>query len=70
MDIVTIRFAQLVLTGVVIVVQVLSFVILKFNDLKHLNESVNKLDKNVEKNGDRLDEFGERIANIEGRLEN
>lgn len=47
----------------------LMFIIIKFNDLKHLERSVNRMATAQEKMVDEQKSQGERIAKIEGRLD-
>ena len=39
------------------------------NDLMHISAKLEAIDKHVMNNGRRLDEYGERIAKIEGKLD-
>ena len=44
------------------------FILIKMNDLKHLELSVKELKGFIQKLDDRIDKFGERIARIEGKI--
>lgn len=44
------------------------FILIKMNDLKHLELSVKELKGFILKLDDRIDKFGERIARIEGKI--
>jgi len=44
------------------------FILIKMNDLKHLELSVKELKGIILKLDDRIDKFGERIARIEGKI--
>ena len=46
---------------------VMIFCIVKFNDLKHQEESLKRIEKNQEGMDKKLDKFGERISTIEGK---
>jgi hypothetical protein len=43
------------------------FCVVKFNDLRHQEESLKRIEKNQEGMDKKLDKFGERIAAIEGK---
>jgi uncharacterized protein YpiB (UPF0302 family) len=43
------------------------FIIIKFNDMKHQEEALKRIEKNQEGMDKKLDKFGERIATIEGK---
>jgi hypothetical protein len=44
------------------------FILIKMNDLRHLELSVKELKGFILKLDDRIDKFGERIARIEGKI--
>lgn len=44
-------------------------IVIKFNDLKHLEKKVNDIKKKVDKIDNKQDEQGERIAWLEGTME-
>lgn len=46
---------------------VMIFCVVKFNDLRHQEESLKRIEKNQEGMDKKLDKFGERIASIEGK---
>jgi hypothetical protein len=46
---------------------VMIFCVVKFNDLRHQEESLKRIEKNQEGMDKKLDKFGERIAAIEGK---
>ncbi len=41
--------------------------ITKFNDMSHIQKSLDRVEKNQEGMDKKLDKFGERIATIEGK---
>jgi hypothetical protein len=43
------------------------FCIVKFNDLKHQEDSLKRIEKGLDDVDKKLDKFGERIATIEGK---
>ena len=46
---------------------VMIFCVVKFNDLRHQEEALKRIEKNQEGMDKKLDKFGERIASIEGK---
>lgn len=46
---------------------VMIFCVVKFNDLRHQEESLKRIEKNQDGMDKKLDKFGERIAAIEGK---
>lgn len=44
------------------------FIVIKFNDLRHLEDKVDKIVETTEKIDCKVDSHAERIAKIEGRL--
>lgn len=45
------------------------FIVIKFNDMHHIGETLQKLDKKFDKIDSKLDDNSERISKIEGKLE-
>lgn len=46
---------------------VMIFCVIKFNDLKHQEESLRRIEVNQAEMDKKLDKFGERIAMMEGK---
>jgi len=46
---------------------VMIFCVVKFNDLRHQEDALKRIEKNQEGMDRKLDKFGERIATIEGK---
>ena len=46
---------------------VMIFCVVKFNDLRHQEESLKRIEKNQEATDKKLDKFCERISSIEGK---
>jgi hypothetical protein len=65
MDVISIvaSLGGLILAGA----NVMIFCVVKFNDLRHQEESLKRIEKNQEGMDKKLDKFGERIAAIEGK---
>jgi len=47
---------------------VVAFCIIKFNDLKHIDESLKKLDNKTDKHGDMISGLSAQVSNIEGYI--
>ena len=50
-------------------VTVTAFLVIKFNDLRHLGMSVDRIEKTVEKLDTKTDGIGERVAKLEGKVD-
>jgi len=44
------------------------FLVIKINDMKHLEDANKRIEKKLEEMDDKLDSQGERIACLEGKL--
>ena len=60
----------------IVVLQILStivtltaFLVIKFNDLRHLGMSVEKIEKTVDKLDTKTDAIGERVAKLEDKID-
>jgi hypothetical protein len=58
----------IIISVVVTLFNAAMFLIIRCNDLKHLEISVKDLKATVEKTGDKLDSLSERISSMEGKL--
>jgi hypothetical protein len=47
---------------------VMVFCVIKFNDLKHMQEALDRIEKNQTMIWEKLDKTTERVAKVEGRL--
>jgi peptidoglycan hydrolase CwlO-like protein len=45
------------------------FAIIKFNDLKHMQESLQRIEKKQTDMEEKLDSVAERVSKVEGRIE-
>ena len=56
----------IILSIVITIFNATVFMVIKFNDLKHLEMSVKDLKTTVQKNSDKIDSIGERLSKLEG----
>jgi hypothetical protein len=63
------RLWPAVSTIVLFLIQAAFFVIIKFNDVRHLHKEVRRLAKEVKEQSANQIEVRERLANIEGKLD-
>jgi len=53
---------------IIVLINVGFFMVIKFNDLRHLKIKVDELSNKFDKLDERTDEQGERISHLEGKL--
>ena len=60
---------KIIITLIGVAVNAMFFIVIKFNDLRHLGKKVDKMEEKQDKMAEDIVDVKERVATIEGKFE-